>query len=43
MNLERANKTLTAAKNTTKEIFGTLTLNLTPERTSNGRSKHSYR
>ena len=37
--LERANKTLTAANNTTIETFGTVTLNLTPERTSNGRSK----
>ena len=39
IHLERANKTLTAANNTTIETFGTVTLNLTPERTSNGRSK----
>ena len=39
IHLERANKKLTAAYNTTKETFGTVTLNLTPERTSNGRNK----
>ena len=37
--LEKANKTLTAANKTTIETFGTLTLNLTPERTSNSRNK----
>ena len=35
----KANKTLTAAINTTIETFGTVTLNLTPERTSNSRNK----
>ena len=30
--LEQANKTLTAANNTTIETFGTVTLNLTPEK-----------
>ena len=35
--LEQANKTLTAAKNTTIETFGTVTLNLTPEKTSNSK------
>ena len=35
--LEQANKTLTAANNTTIETFGTVTLNLTPDRTSNNR------
>ena len=33
--LEQANKTLTAANNTTIETFGTITLNLTPDRISN--------
>ena len=37
--LEKANKTLTAANNTPIEIFGTVTLNLTPEQTSNSRKK----
>ena len=37
--LEKANKTLTAANNTTIESFGTVTLSLTPERTSNNRNK----
>ena len=37
--LERANKTLTAANNTTIETFGTVTQNLTPEKTSNSRIK----
>ena len=37
--LEKAKKTLTAADNTTIETFGTVTLNLTPERTSNSRNK----
>ena len=42
--LEQANKTLTAANNTTIETFGTVTLNLTPDRTSNNRNKpqHSF-
>ena len=35
--LEQANKTLTAANNTTIETFGTVTLNLTPEKTSNSK------
>ena len=35
----KSNKTLTASKNTTIETFGTVTLNLTPERTSNSRYK----
>ena len=35
IHLERANKTLTAANNTTIETFGTITLNLTPDRISN--------
>ena len=39
IHLERANKTLTAANNATIETFGTVTLNLTPERTSNSRNK----
>ena len=39
IHLERANKTLTAANNTTIETFGLVTLNQTPERTSKGRSK----
>ena len=37
--LARANKTLTAASNTTIETFGTVTLNLTPDKTSNSRNK----
>ena len=37
--LEQANKTLTAENNTTIETIGTVTLNLTPERKSNGRNK----
>ena len=37
--LEQANKTLTAENNTTIETKGTVTLNLTPERISNGRNK----
>ena len=32
--LEKANKIFTAANNTNIETFGTVTLNLTPERTS---------
>ena len=39
MQIEKANKTLTAANNTTIQTFGTVTLNLTPERTSNSRNK----
>ena len=39
IHLERANKTLTAAKNTTIETFGTITLNVTPDRISNNRNK----
>ena len=37
--LEQSNKTLTAANNTTIETFGTVTLNLTPDKTSNNRNK----
>ena len=37
--LERANKTLTAANNTTIETLGTITLNLTTDRVSNNRNK----
>ena len=37
--LEKANKTLTAANNTKIETIGTVTLNLTPERVTNGRNK----
>ena len=37
--LERAHKTLTAANITTIETIGTITLNLTTERTSNSRNK----
>ena len=40
--LEQANKTLTAANNTTIETFGTITLNLTPDKTSNCRNKTQY-
>ena len=36
---EQANKTLTAANNTTIETFGTVTLNLTPDKTSNSINK----
>ena len=36
--LEKANKTVTAANNITIETFGTVTLDLTPERTSNSRN-----
>ena len=39
IHLERAHKTLTAANNTTIETFGTVTLNLTTEKTSNSRNK----
>ena len=37
--LEKANKTLTAANNTTIETFGTVTLTLTPDKISNNRNK----
>ena len=40
--LEQANKTLTAANNTTIEKFGTVTLNLTPDKTSNSRNKPQH-
>ena len=40
--LEQANKTLTAANNTTIETFGTITLNLTPDKTSNSRNKTQH-
>ena len=40
--LEQANKTLTAANNTTIETFGTVTLNLTPDKTSNSRNKPKH-
>ena len=40
--LEQANKTLTAANNTTIETFGTVTLNLTPDRTSNNRNNPQH-
>ena len=36
--LKQANKTLTAANNTTIETFGTVTLNLTPNKSSNSRN-----
>ena len=39
IHLEKANKTLTAANNTTLETFGTVTLTLTPGRISNNRNK----
>ena len=37
--LEKTNKTLTAAINTTMQTFGTVIPILTPERTSNSRNK----
>ena len=40
--LEQANKTLTAANNTTIETFGTVTLNLTHDKTSNSRNKPQH-
>ena len=40
--LEQANKTLTAANKTTIETFGTVTLNLTPDKTSNSRNKPQH-
>ena len=42
IHLEQANKTLTAANNTTIETFGTVTLNLTPERISNNKNKPQH-
>ena len=39
IHLEKANKTLTAANNTTIETFGTVKLTLTPDRISNNRNK----
>ena len=39
IHLEKANKTLTAANNTTIETFGTVTLTLTPDRISSNRNK----
>ena len=38
--LEKVNKTLTEANNTTIETYGTVTLPLTPDRISNNRNKH---
>ena len=40
--LEQAKKTSTAANNTTIDTFGTVTLNLTPDKTSNSRNKHQH-
>ena len=40
--LEQANKTLTAANNTTIETFVTVTLNLTPDKTSKRRNKPQH-
>ena len=40
--LEQSNKTLNAANNTTIETFGTVTLNLTPDKTSNNRNKTQH-
>ena len=40
--LEQSNKTLTAANNTSIETFGTVTLNLTPDKTSNNRKKTQH-
>ena len=42
IHLERANKTLTAANNTAIETFGTITLNLTPDRISNNKNKKQH-
>ena len=39
IHLEKENKKLTAANNTTIETFGTVTLTLTPDRISNNRNK----
>ena len=39
MILDKASKTLTAANNTKIDTFGTVTLNLTPDRISNNRNK----
>ena len=41
--LEQANKTLTAANNSTIETFGTVTPNLTPDKTSNSRNKPRHK
>ena len=40
--LEQSNKTLTAANNTTKETFGTVTLNVTLDKMSNSRHKPQH-
>ena len=40
--LEQANKTPTAANNTIIETFGTVTLNLTPDKTSNSGNKPQH-
>ena len=40
--LDQANKTLTAANKTTIETLGTVTLNLTPDKTSNSRNKPQH-
>ena len=40
--LEQANRTVTAANNTTIETFGTVTLNLTPDRIFNNRNKPQH-
>ena len=40
--LEQANKTITAANNTTRETFGTVTQNLTPDKTANSRNKPQH-
>ena len=42
IHLEKANKTLTAENNTTIEIFGTVTSNLTQDRNSNSRNKPQH-
>ena len=42
IHLVQANKTLTAANRTTIETFGTVTLNLTPDRISNNRNKPQH-
>ena len=41
--LEQANKTLTAANITTIETFRTVTINLTPDKTSNSRNKPQHK
>ena len=40
--LEQANRTVTAANNKTIETFGTITLNLTPDRISNNRNRPQH-